>query len=301
MDNSDPNVSKSVAIYCICFGLFFDLTNYLSQTIQQFWNIESAHVKTFEWIFQPSVLDGSKTVPFAQWLREGSGTFWIQGKASSGKSTLMKFICSHTRTEVFLRDFFFFWSSGTVLQKSREGLLRSLLFEILRKCPELIPRVSKDNPKAQFWKRSPHSYADDEELWSREELMEVYHKLVACCDEVNVKFCFFIDGLDEFEEVSKAHSDLIATLRILDASQNIKFCVYVLKKFNENRQFQLLSTDNPHYASLIRDITHRAKGVFLWVVPVVRDFLEGSLHNDTTCTMRKRLEGPPTELEQLLQ
>lgn len=55
--------------------------------------------------------------------------------------------------------------------------------------------------------------------------MEAYHKFVACCDEAGVKFCFLIDGLDEFEEVSKTHSDLIATLRILDASQNIKFCV----------------------------------------------------------------------------
>ncbi|KAI0201918.1 hypothetical protein F4808DRAFT_88339 [Astrocystis sublimbata] len=304
--------------------------------------IESAHSKTFGWIFEPAVPDRSKTISFAQWLREGSGTFWVQGKAGSGKSTLMKFICAHTRTLELLRVWagskrlitakFFFWNAGTVLQKSREGLLRSLLFEILRKCPELIPQVSEANRKGPFWRQGT-SYANDEERWCQEDLMEAYRGLVACCDEIDMRFCFFVDGLDEFEENSKTHSDLIATLRILGASQNIKFCVssrpwtvfsdafgedpdrllkledltrddirsYVHEKFNENSQFHLLSIDNPQYAGLIEDITRQAQGVFLWVFLVVRDLLEGFSHNDTIRTMRMRLARFPAELEQFFQ
>lgn len=35
---------------------------------------------------------------FTKWLRIGGNIFHISGKAGSGKSTLMKFICSHERT-----------------------------------------------------------------------------------------------------------------------------------------------------------------------------------------------------------
>ncbi|KAI0415762.1 hypothetical protein F5X98DRAFT_365007 [Xylaria grammica] len=218
MESLESNAPKQTTDHPTHSGLSLDLTNYFSGVIKQLAEeqslmamnqdfleslyfskiqarqrkIESAHAKTFRWIFRSSVSDGSKTLSFAQWLREGSGTFWIQGKAGSGKSTLMKFICSHTTTKELLRGWaggkrlitakFFFWNAGTTLQKSREGLLRSLLFEILRKCPELIPRVS-NNQKAPFLRRGLYSHADDEELWSQEELMEAYRSLVACCDE----------------------------------------------------------------------------------------------------------------------
>ncbi|KAI0452506.1 hypothetical protein F5B21DRAFT_516009 [Xylaria acuta] len=218
-DSLKAGAPKPMATNPTRFGLSPDLTNYFSGVIKQLAeeqsltglnqdfleslyfsqikarqrNIEPAHAKTFGWIFQHSVPDGSKTISFDQWLREGGGTFWIQGKAGSGKSTLMKFVCSHATTMKSLREWagskqlitaeFFFWNAGTVLQKSREGLLRSLLFEILRKCPELIPRVSKGNQRAPFRERSRYSHAADEELWSQEELMEAYRNLVTCCDE----------------------------------------------------------------------------------------------------------------------
>ncbi|KAI1740332.1 hypothetical protein F4680DRAFT_116318 [Xylaria scruposa] len=361
MDSLKPD-AKLTASHPTSFGLSFDLINYFSGIIKQLAEeqalteanqdfleslyfskiktrqrkIESAHARTFGWIFQPSI-------SFNHWLREGSGTFWVQGKAGSGKSTLMKFICSHSITMKSLHEWagskrlvtaeFFFWSAGTRLQKSREGLLRSLLFEILRKCPELIPRVSKSHHKAPFRRRGPYSYIDDEELWSQEDLMVAYRSLVSYCDEEDVKFCFFIDGLDEFEEESKTHSDLIETLRVLNASQNIKFCVssrpwtvfsdafgedpdrllkledltrddirsYVHDKFKDHDQFKLLCVNNPQYADLVEDITRQAQGVFLWVYLVVRDLLEGFSHSDTIRTMRKRLETFPAELEQFFQ
>ncbi|KAI1418856.1 hypothetical protein F5Y12DRAFT_789534 [Xylaria sp. FL1777] len=213
MQNLEPNASKPTTARPTRLGLSLELANYFSAVIkhlaeeqslmasnQDFLEslyfskikarqrkIESAHSKTFGWVFRPSVPDGSKTISFYQWLCEGNGTFWIQGKAGSGKSTLMKFICSHATTMELLRVWagskrlitakFFFWNAGTLLQKSREGLLRSLLFEILRKCPELIPRVSKGNRKTPFRRRGPYSQADDEELWSQEELMEAYRSL----------------------------------------------------------------------------------------------------------------------------
>lgn len=42
-------------------------------------------------------------VAFITWLRAGGGVFHISGKAGSGKSTLMKFICGHERAEEELK------------------------------------------------------------------------------------------------------------------------------------------------------------------------------------------------------
>ena len=39
---------------------------------------------------------------------------------------------------------FYFWNAGNSMQKSHEGLLQSLLFEVLRKCPSLIKIVCPD-------------------------------------------------------------------------------------------------------------------------------------------------------------
>ncbi|CAG9977302.1 unnamed protein product, partial [Clonostachys byssicola] len=97
--------------------------------------IEDPYENTFSWIFElPS---------FCNWLQAGSGLFWINGKPGSGKSTLMKYIYqsqttwqllhSWTRSTTEVKELqagFFFHYRGTPLQKSFEGLLRSLILQI---------------------------------------------------------------------------------------------------------------------------------------------------------------------------
>jgi hypothetical protein len=58
--------------------------------------IRESHARTFEWVFdtQPSS-DESFQCSMHEWLKRGSGIYWISGKAGSGKSTLMKFLCNH--------------------------------------------------------------------------------------------------------------------------------------------------------------------------------------------------------------
>jgi hypothetical protein len=113
--------------------------------------VTEAHHETFRWIFQHPSEDpeGRDWDDFVQWLETGEGLYWINGKAGSGKSTLLKMVCHHPQTASHLAVWkgdldlymahFFFWSSGTNLQKSQVGLLRSLLCDILFKAPQLIP------------------------------------------------------------------------------------------------------------------------------------------------------------------
>ncbi|ETS76501.1 hypothetical protein PFICI_11888 [Pestalotiopsis fici W106-1] len=90
---------------------------------------------TFSWAFE------TQSIGLSQWLREGEGIFWINGKPGSGKSTFMKFLLDDDRTKEFLHYWrsmsgqiiasFFFHHRGTHLQKSFEGLLGSLLSQLL--------------------------------------------------------------------------------------------------------------------------------------------------------------------------
>ncbi len=85
---------------------------------------------------------------FAWWLKSEHGVYWINGKAGSGKSTLMNHICSHSRRLELLQEWsprrrlltpsFFFWNSGSRQQKAIDGLLRSLIYQMLTECRQLI-------------------------------------------------------------------------------------------------------------------------------------------------------------------
>ena len=98
---------------------------------------------------------------YKSWLARYQGLLWIVGIPGSGKSTLMKYIYQQdtlrlTRAEpkegtlhlsqpsqkkVIVASFFCY-STGAPLQKSRIGLFRSLLHQILRQIPTLPPEVS---------------------------------------------------------------------------------------------------------------------------------------------------------------
>lgn len=114
--------------------------------------IKEAYKKTFQWIFDQT---GDAVTPWSNyidWLANGSGTYWINGKPGSGKSTLMSYICEDKRTldaltvwsdnKKLLIPTFFFWAAGNSLQKTTVGLLRSLIYQILKGNPSLYTLLS---------------------------------------------------------------------------------------------------------------------------------------------------------------
>lgn len=117
-------------------------------------DIAPAELATFEWIFkQPRSVDRPWN-SFKEWLKSGQGTYWISGKTGSGESTLMKYLLRHAitkqalqlwadRTDLVIASFLF-WNGGNELQKSQDGLLRSLLYQCLRERRELLSLVLPD-------------------------------------------------------------------------------------------------------------------------------------------------------------
>jgi hypothetical protein len=102
---------------------------------QRYDQVEKNFGHTFSWAFE------NPSISLPNWLRGGKGIFWINGKPGSGKTTFMKFLLNDRRTKELLHRWkskpgqivasFFFHYRGTHIQKSFEGLLGSLLSQLL--------------------------------------------------------------------------------------------------------------------------------------------------------------------------
>ncbi|KAH6880104.1 hypothetical protein B0T10DRAFT_582146 [Thelonectria olida] len=256
--------------------------------------IPDAHAQTFTWIFQKCLPDSDPRTKFVNWLQSADGIFWIQGKPGSGKSTLMKFLSDHDDVRLHLKSWtgenelviasFFFWHAGSPLQKSQNGLLRSLLFELLRHDPDLVPRVYALRVELDIdW--------DDDWTWTNEELLHVCRRIIAECSDV--RFCFFIDGLDEYEEDQMDPTDLVKSIQSLASLSNIRLCV-------SSRPWSVFADvfgKNMHLSLQLEDLTR----VFLWVYLVVRDLLNGFTSGDSLKLVMIRLERYPDDLEEFFQ
>lgn len=291
--------------------------------------IVDAQVNTFDWIFKTEPSPEHDTIAFNDWLENQCGLYWIEGKAGSGKSTLMKFLYKDRRTQRLLQRWctgrklvtaqFFFWNAGTMMQKSQEGLLQSLLYEVLRQCPGMLKQVCSSR-----WLDYEH-YGDEPDVWTRIDLLQAFESLLNQ-EEIPANFCFFIDGLDEYDG---DHAELIEILNRWPVSQYFKLCVssrpwyvfkdafgqdverhltletytrhdiqsYIRKTFDESKRFNQLKARDPRYDDLVRDIDDKAQGVFLWVYLVVRELLKGFTNADTISVLQRRLEALPPKLE----
>ena len=294
--------------------------------------IARAHAETFQWIFDDVAEDIRPWDSFSEWLRTGQGLYWITGKAGSGKSTLMKYLYHHPKTPKLLQASspnlqlvtpgFFFWNSGAQLQMSQLGLLRTLMFEALQRCPDLAPIIFPER-----W----HTYTlfgGNNRPWTKAELLQAFHFLIHQ-DGVTIKLCFFVDGLDEFkgdpcdlirlfhEAVSRSHAKFCVASRpwpvFQDAFQRCPSLMlqdltlpdirnYVSAELCQNDRFEgLMRRDSHHGLELVHEISAKAAGVFLWVTLVVRSLLEGLTNADRISDLRKRLEALPPDLEELYE
>ncbi|KAI6085441.1 hypothetical protein F4821DRAFT_149927 [Hypoxylon rubiginosum] len=291
-------------------------------------NIARAHAQTFSWIFEDPD-DANNRGGFLKWLRESGGVFWITGKPGSGKSTLMKYLANHEKTRDSAQNWasprrvvvasHFFWSSGSSIQSSAHGLFRSLLFDIFKQCPELISEACPAR-----WGATDLSYAADQD-WQLEDLFECFQAIKTNTTSP-VRFCFFIDGLDEF------YGDYIEISQMLTEiadSSRIKLCVasrplnefqdqfgadmsrvlfvheltrndilkYARNRLQNHPRWSVLGLEVQAAELFLQNIANMAQGVFLWVTLVTQSLRNGLTNNDTIEDLNARLECLPKTLE----
>ncbi|KAF3809711.1 hypothetical protein GCG54_00005252 [Colletotrichum gloeosporioides] len=302
--------------------------NYTSRPIRLD-SIPQAHQDTFQWAFDSRL---------ANWFLSGSGTFWISGKPGSGKSTFMKFISKHARTKELLETWagptgtlaiatHCFWIAGTPIQKSWQGLLQSLLHDLLRGHPRAVSIACPSRwAAAKFGKWQAAA-----EPWSVEELA-VALRALSTAERMPLRMCLFIDGLDEYDS---NHAELCKVLLDMAKSPHVKICLssrrwpVFERSFGQNGQESLdiheltrddirkfvndqLRTD-PRWtaetsegvtlakADLVNRIVTQADGVFLWAFFVTRSLREGLFNGEMIEDLARRLSQLPSDLDQLFQ
>jgi hypothetical protein len=300
--------------------------------------IREAHAKTFRWALNAGCLHSSWD-SLTDWLDSDGDLYWVTGKAASGKSTFMKYLFQEPAMKCRLEGWagrkdklicasFFFWDLGSSIQKSQAGLLLSLLYTIFTEevCllkevfPELYEQLLKNTIS------SLERLGERWHKWSVTELDEILQRLT-CMTVSRKRFCFFIDGLDEF---SGHDAEIAAFVLKIAHFPNVKVCVssrplmvfeqefesckklrlheltrkdiqsYIHYELSRHRRFAEVSSSAPEETyELTRKILDMSSGVFLWVRLVVESLLDGFTNYDSISDLHMRLRELPSELHEL--
>lgn len=192
---------------------------------------------------------------------------------------------------------FFFNARGGLLEKSTEGMHRSLLLQLLEKIPEL--KEVLDNADCRAFLRK------DSGSWDLSVLRKLFSTAVSKLDQRRVT-CF-IDALDECDESEvRQLLDFFEDLGQCAVQNNIRFyvcfssrhyprmdVVYDIRFTLENQpgheqdlkkyvRSKLRTETKTQADELTEEILRKASGVFMWVVLVV-DILNQEFQSPYFC------------------
>jgi hypothetical protein len=279
-------------------------------------DIELPYRGTLEWLFDhPSYLS---------WLAQDSGMLGIRGGPGTGKSTALKAMIRKEKSNTeatHLLLYFFFNGRGTELERTRVGMYQTLLFQLLSKVP---------SAGSNFWRWAEEFPRDHFPILRSDTLREMFLEgLLAVCESARVRI--FLDALDEAgdEEAREVIADLrriskkvglIATglticfacryypVIVVDNGLQIKLEDHNekdIKLFIKNSLDQLsdsylgLSADELNDSDLVKTISDRASGFFLWAKMAVYSVIRGYNDVDHMNDLLRRINELPGPIEDM--
>ncbi|KAK6438983.1 hypothetical protein LTR95_004804 [Oleoguttula sp. CCFEE 5521] len=245
-------------------GLRFDDMTRREESIKPAW------ADTYQWIFDET----------------DASTYWISGKAGSGKSTLMGYVNDNPRfdaalrlwagSEAYIRLTFFFWRAGSSMQKSVTGLLRSILHQLCHERSDILSEIA--------------SSFNGLFAWTEAKLLAALRRALEMLQQVRV--VVMVDGLDELEG---DHERLIDVLSDITKGTMRKLCIASrpetvlahrlfstpnlrLEELNHNDIWtyviaRLQAVPSELRWKLTGDIIYKSSGVFLWAVLVTKSIM----------------------------
>ncbi|KAL8647838.1 MAG: hypothetical protein Q9226_006265 [Calogaya cf. arnoldii] len=289
-------------------------------------DIADSHSRTLHWIFEDNATRPWDS--FCSWLQANDRLYWINGKPGSGKSTLMKFLINDPRTRDLLAKGsssksplvvgFYFWLSGSEMQRSFKGFLCSIIHQLVHEDRRLVTKLLRRNTGLL----SKRNTGD----WSKQELQRILTEIINLLDR---PLCIFLDGLDEFDQ----KDDIDLLLNLVEAGFEtalIKFCIssrpenYISKRLSGYKQLRLqdltaydiksciltklkatrnqcppTSIDDEYLERIVETIAKKADGVFLWVYYALNSLVRGMRNEDDFGVLLGRIEELPNGMHQL--
>jgi hypothetical protein len=276
-------------------------------------SIATAHSDTCEWVID--------CPQFKRWRdpnmqAEHHGCLWVKGKPGAGKSTIMKNLLRHIEAAEASDKVisFFFNARGATLEKTTEGLYRSLLYQMAGDVP---------SPLTDLRAETIELYSI--QGWPLELLKDLCRKASRQLTS-ETKVTIFIDALDEgnveddirdmvtfIEELTAEASSSGQFLHICLASRHypaisiIHSELLILDTLDDHdndiityAQAQLRVKSPTLRAQLVSAISARASGIFLWVTLVVK-ILNKEADRGNQHRLEAKLQDLPTGLQALFE
>lgn len=241
------------------------------------------------------------------------GLFWIKGKAGVGKSTIMRCILENLAESMPDHHIisFFFNARGQPLERSVEGMYRSLLLQLLEKVARLQQVITLPR------------FSIAEQKWEPHVLQDIFRKAVLGLQQE--RLIVIVDALDEGDQAGvRAMVEYLESLTVAAQAKNISLeACYASRHYphiTAKSCESMIVEDRPEHAQDIHyyisnnlRVTHgtlrddlrlklvgKSQAVFLWVVLVVRRLNEAFDDGAGRAELFEVLHTLPDDLNDLL-
>lgn len=247
------------------------------------------------------------------------GFLWIKGKPGAGKSTLMKHALQHAQsldqsdTKIIS---FFFNARGHALEKTTDGMYRSLLYQVYKAFPDRLPEILPSD-----------STESKERIWQLQILQNMLREALLNFGNA-AQFVLYIDALDECDEDAIRFAiEYFEELGERAISQDIKISICFASRHYPNITMwccQQLDLDDQRehledienfvkgklrstgitqltHTQLSEEISGRSSGVFLWAALVVQILNKRTDRGDDRSQLMTHLKTVPARIEDLLR
>ncbi|KXJ86445.1 hypothetical protein Micbo1qcDRAFT_219444, partial [Microdochium bolleyi] len=270
--------------------------------------IKSAYAETCEWFLSNQ--------DFKDWLDmtkfdDHHGMFWIKGKPGAGKSTLMKFALDHfQRKKDSIVISFFFNARGNQLEKSVQGMYRSLLVQLLRQRPRMRLALPLSVAFANIGQNT---------FWTTPLLEALFEQAVEVIGQEPL-FCF-IDALDEcepddiqrmvyfLEDLAEKATETTRSVHIclssrhyphITARKTVELVLDSQQGHKEDISNYLKSKlrigNNKAAAEVYQQLQDQAAGIFMWIALAVEMLNKARDDGAGISAIRKELDSVPQYL-----